>query len=88
VNAALAYADKSGADLAKHLEFSESTWKRALKEDRPFRTWELNLVADVCGVPRDFLRRGFDGAMWLAPDGERHLDEPTTGADPTNAPDP
>jgi len=58
--AARAYARLDQSEVAKVLDQSTVTVKRMEAGARDISLDELYVIADVCGVPREFMDRGFE----------------------------
>src|SRR5262245_30620597 len=62
IRVARSYADLDQAAFAKALGVSVVTVKRIERGNRDISLDDMFRLADMCGVPRAFMERGFEGA--------------------------
>lgn len=63
VRAARAFAGMHQAELAKKLRLSLSTLRRIEAGQRPVTIEELEQIGQVCEVPPEFMREGFEALL-------------------------
>ena len=61
IRTARAHAKKSQSEIARHLGVHAQTVKRMENGNAEISDDRLFAIADFCGVPRRFMRHGFDG---------------------------
>lgn len=67
IRAARAYADLDQPTIAQTLGVSTVTVKRMERGQREIKLEDLHAIAEVCGVPVEFMTEGFEAAA-LPPD--------------------